>query len=555
MAVEPSSPVLTSILLGLAVHQVFRNFETYSISTHAALLTLPPLVTAIFSAPPGPPFEHALKVSFVVYLATLVLAILVYRVSPLHPLARYPGPLGCKLTKFWMGVISTRGYQHMYIKSLHDQYGSVVRIGPNELSILDASVVSKLYGNSGVPKGPHYIGRVLSDTNLPMVGLMDTDAHLRRRRNWTRGMGPIAIKGYEELISKRVNQLLSRLEDQKGQAVIMGHWFNFFSYDFMCEMAFGGGSELLTAGKDEKKTWKVLDDAMAIATFFGHAPWLAIYVAKIPGATGNFKIFLDYCISFTMTRLKRGSEHKDLFHYLNNEDLPDKPSPPVQQLVDDGVLAIVAGADTTASALTMFVFCLLEHPEVYEKLQREIDKHYPAGEDATDVKNHRELLYLTACINETLRVFPSVPGGSQRQVPIDGPGVVAGDLVLPPGTMFWCHIYSHHMSPANFAPHTTDFWRERWLLASGELAEARGVRNADLVHNESGFLPFSAGPMNCVGKALAMQEMRTVVVALLQRFVLKKGASWDAVRVRRDYKDYFTAPRPEFPVEVHARKQ
>ncbi|KAH9919212.1 cytochrome P450 [Epithele typhae] len=482
-----------------AAHQVFRKFETYSISTHAAVFTLPPLVTAIFSAPPGPP-----SVSFVVYLATLVLAILGSRATPVHSDAT---PV-----------------------SLHDQYGNVVRIGAclrsrvllaGRTSSPSASVVNKLYGNSGVPSG----------TNLPMVGLMGTDAHLRR-----------------QLLAKRANQLLSRLEDQKGQVVIMGHWFEFFSYDFMCEMAFGGSLELLAAGRDEEKT---LDDAMAI----GHAPGLAIYVAKIPGATGNFKIFLDYCISFTMTRLKRGSEHKDLFHYLNNEDLLDKPSPPVQQLVDDGVLAIVAGADTTASAPTVFVFRLLEHPEVHEKLRREIDKYYPAGQDAMDVKNHRELSYLTACINETLLIFPSVPGCSQRQVPVDSPGVVAGDLVLPPGTMFWCHIYSHHMSLANFAPHTTDFWPERRLLASGELAEARGVCNADLVHNESGFLPFSAGPMNCVGEALTMREMRAAVVALLRRFVLKKGAGWDTACVGRDYKDYFTTLRPESPVEVPVLKQ
>ena len=63
----------------------------------------------------------------------------------------------------------------------------------------------------------------------------------------------------------------------------------------------------------------------------------------------------------------------------------------MQQLVDDGVLAIVAGADTTSSALTSLTYLLPTHPDVYEKLQVEIDKFYPAGEDALDTKHHRDM--------------------------------------------------------------------------------------------------------------------------------------------------------------------
>ena len=68
----------------------------------------------------------------------------------------------------------------------------------------------------------------------------------------------------------------------------------------------------------------------------------------------------------------------------------------MQQLVDDGVLAIVAGAHTTSSALTSLTYLLPRHPDVYEKLQAEIDKFYPTGEDALDTKHHRDMPYLTA---------------------------------------------------------------------------------------------------------------------------------------------------------------
>ena len=68
----------------------------------------------------------------------------------------------------------------------------------------------------------------------------------------------------------------------------------------------------------------------------------------------------------------------------------------MQQLIDDGVLAIIAGADTTSSALTSLVYCLLTHADVYARLQAEVDKFYPPGEDALSTRHHREMVYLNA---------------------------------------------------------------------------------------------------------------------------------------------------------------
>ena len=104
-------------------------------------------------------------------------------------------------------------------------------------------------------------------------------------------------------------------------------------------MAFGGGSELLEAGHDQGNVWALLEEAMlcvltsrhsssmlggghvltlppSIATFFGHVPWLGMYFGKIPAATGNLVVLLNACAERTAARLKRGSEKKDLFHYL-----------------------------------------------------------------------------------------------------------------------------------------------------------------------------------------------------------------------------------------------
>ena len=67
-------------------------------------------------------------------------------------------------------------------------------------------------------------------------------------------------------------------------------------------------------------------------------------------------------------------------------------------MVADGVLAVVAGADTTAGALASFFYFLLSHRECYDRLQTEIDTVYPAGTDATDVALHEHLTWLDACL-------------------------------------------------------------------------------------------------------------------------------------------------------------
>ena len=80
----------------------------------------------------------------------------------------------------------------------------------------------------------------------------------------------------------------------------------------------------------------------------------------------------------------------------NNEDLPGKEPPPGRQLVDDGILAIVAGSDTTSSALTSIFACILANPECYATLQDEIDKFYPERADPFVTNHHRNMLYLDA---------------------------------------------------------------------------------------------------------------------------------------------------------------
>ena len=144
--------------------------------------------------------------------------------------------------------------------------------------------------------------------------------------------------------------------------------------------------------------------------------------------------------------------------------------------------------------------------------------------------------------------------------------------VLPPGTHVYVPPYILHRDARNFvAPDA--FWPERWLVASGHLplenartppsprysdgARGESQREVMFVHNDTAFIPFSHGPMNCVGKGLAMRQMRVVVCALVQRFrmrlALEEEEGWAPGRYEREFRDYLVANRPRLPVVLERR--
>jgi hypothetical protein len=71
----------------------------------------------------------AASTAFATYLSTLCLSIVAYRLSPMHPLAKYPGPILARVTKLWGAWLAVNGEAHLVYKKLHEQYGDVVRVG------------------------------------------------------------------------------------------------------------------------------------------------------------------------------------------------------------------------------------------------------------------------------------------------------------------------------------------------------------------------------------------------------------------------------------------
>lgn len=167
---------------------------------------------------------------------------------------------------------------------------------------------------------------------------------------------------------------------------------------------------------------------------------------------------------------------------------------------------IFAGTDTTGTNLSILIWQLAKHPEVYKKLQTEIAQ---AEQDGADY-DPQTLPYLNAVIREGLRTSLANPTRLPRQVPPSGwtfkPS--SGEPYhLPAGTQVGLSPMTVHLNPDIF-PEPLAFRPERWI--DDPTPE---------MHRD--WMPFGLGSRQCIARNLAMMELTLVVRALAKSDVLE----------------------------------
>ncbi|KAJ6588103.1 cytochrome P450 [Mycena capillaripes] len=549
---SPSAPTVTAILASLACYLFFKRYEPKDVALLAGLLVVPPLVIAFL--PQEYPHEllGSLLRAYSLYYSGLLVSVITYRISPAHPLSKYPGPVACKISKLWLTSVVSRGKFHVYLKGLHDKYGSVIRIGPNELSVTDVSLLPPILGTNGMPKGPLWDGRKMTGkrgveskeaARGNLIGSRDLRVHAEARKAWNRAFIPAAIKGYESMLVRRVVQLIEALGSQKGASLDMSQWLSFFSFDFMGDIAFGGGFELMRDG-DKNGLWHKMERSLYFPALTQQIPWCLGFLPFFPRVGQEMKAFGNFAFDQAKRRIEEGSVHNDLFYHLIDKRVDAEPYP-FPLLVANSALAIVAGSDTSATVLCNTFFLLLSHPESYKRLQWELDQAFPAGKEPTDAATLSILPYLNAVIKEALRMLPPVATSLQR-APMAGSGskVLREGFVIPEGTAVVVSPYAMHHDPRYFYPSPENFVPDRWLAHEDD---------PRFITNEDAFIPFSTGPANCVGKTLAMLEIRMVVAYVIQAYEMRFADGYDKHRWEADLKDYFVMQKGSLPIILTAR--
>ncbi len=166
---------------------------------------------------------------------------------------------------------------------------------------------------------------------------------------------------------------------------------------------------------------------------------------------------------------------------------------------------MIAGYETTSTALSYIAYVLATHPEEQQKLQEHIDTHFD-GETEHDMPSYDAISnmdYLDMFIRETLRMYPIAPVVISRQSTEDFH--IKGFGTIPAGTGIAVDIYRLHFDPELWGPvdpHT--FYPERFATKRHPMA----------------WIPFGAGPRNCVGMRFALIELKMTLVRLLKTYSL-----------------------------------
>jgi cytochrome P450 len=92
-----------------------------------------------------------------------------------------------------------------------------------------------------------------------------------------------------------------------------------------------------------------------------------------------------------------------------------------------------------------------------------------------------------------------------------------------------------HRDPRYFSPDPEEFWPERWLGEGAKIAKSRGQ---DFKLNQGAYMPFNYGPGNCVGRSLALHEIRTALASLVRHFDARFAPGFQPEEWLRQLKDY-----------------
>ncbi|XP_036034607.1 cytochrome P450 4B1 isoform X2 [Onychomys torridus] len=159
------------------------------------------------------------------------------------------------------------------------------------------------------------------------------------------------------------------------------------------------------------------------------------------------------------------------------------------------------GHDTTTSGISWFLYCMALYPEHQQRCREEV--HEILGDqDSFQWDDLAKMTYLTMCIKECFRLYPPVP---QVYRQLSKPVTFVDGRSLPAGSLISMHIYALHRNSAVWPdPEVFDP-----LRFSPENVAGR---------HPFAFMPFSAGPRNCIGQQFAMNEMKVVTALCLLRF-------------------------------------
>ncbi|KAF7400315.1 hypothetical protein HZH66_005499 [Vespula vulgaris] len=195
---------------------------------------------------------------------------------------------------------------------------------------------------------------------------------------------------------------------------------------------------------------------------------------------------------------------KQKYSYFNDEAILDECS-----------TFMLAGLESVSTATACTLFLLANHPECQKKCVKELDEIFNNSATLT-MKSLKKMRYLEMCIKETLRLYPIIPLIARCLTE----NIKIGDQVIPAGSSVFISPYLTHRitryysDPESFIPERFD------------------TQNSNEKLHPYAYIPFSAGPKNCIGYKFAMLEMKVLISSILRNFILEPTANKRTLLIR-----------------------
>ncbi|KAJ7149971.1 cytochrome P450 [Mycena filopes] len=501
--------------------------------------------SALFAAV-GAPVAVTIKISCVYAWSTLLWTAL-YRISPWHKLADYPGPFFWRFSSLPLVLASFRGKRYILLDKLHEKYGDFVRIGPDSLSIKRKSANTIIYGaGTHMEKSDSYATPGHPKAVALFFKQATRELHTERKKVWSPAFTGPSIANFLPVLEKRTTELLHCLERRQKESPdgyfdiskALSHW----AYDMTSDILFGGciSLELMQSG-DPDGIVEGGKFATVLLDSFGLSPWLIDLAWHLPVGKAQVRL-RDECAQMMQTRVQKDSEvmMRDITSYFL--DAGDA-RPPLEDMQVDAVVATQGGSDNTSTTTSLACYYMLstENGRQWQKLRAELDAACPDPAAPLSWDTLASLPYLNAVINEALRL------GSPYYLPrmVGKNGVIIDDMYVPEGVSVAIAAYSLQTSAENFYPDPMEYRAERWLP---------GGLGPGSVTDRSVLYSFSSGPHMCIGKVLAYYEMRIALARIVLAFDLEFAPDFDPKRFRDGIQNMRTTLF-EVPLKLRARRR
>ncbi|KAB1208879.1 Cytochrome P450 94A2 [Morella rubra] len=309
-----------------------------------------------------------------------------------------------------------------------------------------------------------------------------------------------------------------------GTVLVLQDILQRFAFDNICNIAFGYDPAYLLPSFPTTKLADAFEESVKISTdrLMSLFPviWRIKKLLNI-GSEKRLRMAASEVQEFARKLVREKKQELNEKSSLNSYDLLSRFSSS-NQLDEDYVTDIVisfilAGRDTTSSALTSYFWLLFKHPHVESEVVKEIE----GKSEALVYDEVKDMVYTHASLCESMRLYPPV---WQDVKGVSNDDVLPGGIAVKKGMRMTYHPYAMGRSEKIWGPDAAEFKPERWLEKDESTKKWRFVA----IRDAYAYPVFQAGPRICLGREMAFLQMKRVVAAILRQFkvvpMMEEGA-------------------------------